>query len=189
VARFDEPEAEDLARRPRPVTDQTRADVERLFAAGLGRNEIARELEISAGTVSKVAKSLGLLFNREQTALAVAARQVDLAEMRARLEKKLLVRADEALEAMDQPYLLGSFGGKENVWNETLLDEAPVEVKRNLMTIAGIGVQRAAELGRRTTAGEQLGVAESLADSIDAALIEWARQQVDLSDQAESDAP
>lgn len=185
----DEPESEDRARRPRPVTDQTRADVERLFREGLGRNAIARELEISAGSVTKIAASMGLGFDRTQSALAVAARQVDLAVMRAELEKKLLIRADEALERMDQPYLLGSFGGKDNVWNETLLDEAPVEVQRNLITIAGIAVQRASELGRRTTAGEQLGVAESLADSIDGALLEWARQQVGLEDEIADGAP
>lgn len=182
----DEPESEDLARRPRPVTDETRASVERLFGQGLGRNDIARELGIAAGTVTKIAQAAGLSFDRKLTALATAARQVDLAADRAELEKMLLVRAREALERMDQPYLLGSFGGKENVWNETLLDEAPVEVQRNLMTIAGIAVQRAAELGRRTTSGEQLGVAESLADRIDGALLEWAKEQVDLDAAADT---
>ena len=182
-------ETPDLARGPRPVTDETRAEIRRLHAEGFGRNEIARRLHISGASVTKYAQSAGLVFDHSMTALATAAAQIDLHAYRAQLERKLLIRAGEALERMDQPYLLGSFGGKDNVWNETLLDEAPVEVQRNLITIAGIAVQRAADLGRRTTAGEQLGVAESLADSIDGALLEWARLQVDLEAEIADGAP
>lgn len=187
--RHDDDRTEDLARRPRPVTDETRAEIRALHAEGFGRNEIARRLNISGASVTKAAQAMELVFDHSMTALATAAAQIDLHAYRAQLERKLLVRATEALEAMDQPYLLGSFGGKDNVWNETLLDEAPVEVKRNLMTIAGIGVQRAADLGRRTTAGEQLGVAESLVDRLDESLLDWAREQVDLADQADAETP
>lgn len=164
----------DMARRPRPVTDETRQDVKRLHAAGLGRNEIARELRISGSSVTGICQKMDppLSFDRAESALATRARTIDMAETRSRISKMLLVRAEQQLEAMDAPYLLGSFGGKDNIWNETLLDTPPIEVQRNQMTIAAIAVQRHADLvkidsGRDVEASES--VLEMLARGLDAA--------------------
>jgi len=159
---------------PRPVTEQTRSEVARLHGMGLGRNEIARELGVAAGTVTKIAKEADppLQFDRAATALAVRARQLDLAAARADISRMLLVRAQEALEAMDAPTLVYSFGGKENEYNDRLLDVAPAADQRNLMTIAAIAVQRHAELVKIDGDGAQVevdSVIGSLASGFDAA--------------------
>jgi len=166
----------DQARRPRPVTDETRQDVKRLHEAGLGRNAIARELGISGSAVTGICQKMDppLSFDRAESALATQARQLDMAKARSEISSMLLVRAKQQLEAMDAPYLLGSFGGKDNIWNETLLDTPPVEVQRNQMTIAAIAVQRHADLvkidsGRDVEAASS--VLEQLASGLTAAAL------------------
>lgn len=140
-------------RAARPVGDETRAEVKRLHAAGLGRNQIARELKIAAASVTKAARSFDppLEFDRTATALAVAAARVDSAAERETLKAMLLVRAREALEAMDAPALVFSFGGKDNTYAEHYLDAPPVADQRNYMTIAAIALQRHADLVKAET--------------------------------------
>jgi predicted transcriptional regulator len=75
-----------------------------LHAKGLGCNAIARELGVSSGTVSKWAKREGLAFNRSSTAVAVAARAVDLKERRQKLIDRLFARAEANLDRVEQPY-------------------------------------------------------------------------------------
>lgn len=166
--------AESVKQQRSSVTDETRADVRRLHGLGLGRNEIAKEIGFSPATVSNICKAEDppLEFVRTQTALAVRARQLDLAEARSDISRMMLVRAKEQLHAMDQPYLAGQFGGKDNVWSEELLAKPPIEAQRNMMTIAAIAVQRHAELvkldsGRDVEASES--VLEKLAAGLDAA--------------------
>jgi len=143
---------------PRPVTDETRSEVRRLHGLGFGRNQIARELSIGAATVSNIAKAEDppLEFDRTATALAVEAHRIDLAASRAQLSAMLLVRAREALEAMDAPAVVFSFGGKDNTYSERLLDAPPVGDQRNQMTIAAIALQRHADLERIDSDGGNL---------------------------------
>lgn len=149
------------SRAPRPVTDETRSEVRRLHSLGFGRNQIARELSIGAATVSNIAKAEDppLEFDRSATALAVEAHRIDLAAERSALSAMLLVRARGALEAMDGPALVFSFGGKDNTYSERLMDTPPVGDQRNHMTIAAIALQRHAELERINNDGGNLPAA------------------------------
>ena len=162
------------SRAPRPVTDETRAEVARLHADGLGRNAIARALDVPAATVSGIARALGLEFDREQTALALRARQIDLAAERATIKSMLLVRARDALEALDAPALVYSFGGKDNTYAERVLDAPPVADQRNLMTIAGIALTRYADLDRvdngATGTAEAVGMLDRLSSALTVAV-------------------
>lgn len=132
----------------------------------MSRNAIARELEISGGTVSRIAEEAGHSFDRSQTELALRIRQVDIAAMRADLAKAMLDEAWRSLEDMHSPAVMIQFetGHPEDVFNEDgirtntvyrpgefrehVLDEPTFSDKRNLMTIAGIAVSKAAELTR-----------------------------------------
>lgn len=158
----------------RLVTEENRADVARLHGMGLGRNAISRELGLSGATVTNICQAFDppLSFERKDSELAIRARQLDLADARARISAMMLQRATEQLEAMSESYLIGAFGGKDNVWSEELLAKPPVEVQRNMMTIAAIAVQRHADLvkidsGRDAEVAES--VLEKLAGGLDAA--------------------
>lgn len=173
----DNPETiiDDVGTRPRPVDDEMRADIYRLHAMRMGRNEIARELRIAGSTVTKVcqAHEPPLEFNRDETALAVRARQIDLADSRTKLAAMFLVRGIEALEAMDVPMTIGQFGGKDNTWNERLIDEPTLEGRRNLMTTAAIAAQRHLELVR-VDSNRDLSASEGLIDSLGVGIAAFA---------------
>ena len=148
----DDTESTDQARRPRPVTPQLRAQVAELHSGGMGRNAIAREVGVSTATVTKIAREAGLTFDREATAFATKVRLIELADARATLAKSFAVRAQELLDALDEPVTLGNFGGRDNTWNETLLDEPTIEGKRSLIQAAATAARAATELSKADTA-------------------------------------
>jgi transposase-like protein len=123
------------------MTQRATFDAERareMFDRGLSCNAIARELGCAASTVSRWAKVSGLKFDRAQVAAANQAHKVDLAAGRIRLAEKMLAAAEAMLDDIDEPYLVYNFGGKDNTYEEHELDTAPVEVRRNIITTAGI---------------------------------------------------
>ena len=165
-----------LSRTPAPVTDQMRSEVVRLHGEGMGRNEIARTVGTSGATVTRICRENGLVFDTLSTELATRVEKANVAEIRARVAKLFILRAEEALADLDAPTLVGSFGGRDNTWSERLLDAPPADVKRNLMTIAAIGAQRHAELERFDTGDTQASEGASLLDAIGSGLQEAANQ-------------
>jgi hypothetical protein len=139
-----------------------------LFEQGFGCNAIARKMGIDPATVSHWAADVGLKFDRSQTALAVRAHTIDLAETRVDLAKKMAQVASDMLDSLDGEYLVYSFGGKENDYNEHTLDRPPVEVIRNAVTTAGIAFDKATKVVEATPEG--LRGAESLIDRLEAGL-------------------
>jgi hypothetical protein len=130
-----------------PVTDEDRQAVADMHAAGLGRNEIARQLKRSGRTISLIAIDLGLTFdNAEMTQVATKVRQADLAEKRTILAEALIDDALRLTEQMWQPAKIYNFGGKDNEYNERPVDEPPADAKRALMLAAGQAVQRSVQL-------------------------------------------
>jgi transposase-like protein len=124
-----------------------------LFEQGLGCNAIARRLGVSPAKVSKWAKAEGLSFDRSQVATANAAHRVDLAAGRIRLAEKMLAAAEDMIDRIDDPYLVYNFGGKDNTYAETTLDSAPVEVRRNIITTAGITFDKLTRIVENDGAG------------------------------------
>lgn len=120
------------------ITDEHRAELARLHAAGMTRNDIAREMGISGATVSKLAADAGLTFDRTAVAAATKARQADLADRRSRLELKNLKVAEQLLDQINQPHLAFNFGGKDNTYTEKQLDRPPVRDVKDLVAAASI---------------------------------------------------
>lgn len=131
----------------RPVEAATRARAIELIQGGAPRNAVARELGIAPSSVSGIARDAGLSFDRaNQTASATAARQHDLKVRRLELIDELVAKAADHLVAIDQPFLAFSFGGKENEYNEHLLDRAPTGDILNLHRAASLALKDAREL-------------------------------------------
>jgi len=135
-----------------------------LFDEGLGCNAIAKKLDVGVATISRWAVAEGLKFDRSQTALAVRAHTVDLAEARVMLAQKMAVVASEMLDKLDGTYLVYNFGGKDNDYSEHILDEPPVEVVRNVVTTAGIAFDKATKVLEKSVDG--LTGAHSLLDAL-----------------------
>lgn len=162
-----------VARRPRPVTDETRAEVARLHGLGIGRNEIGRIMGIAAGTVTKIAQAAGLDFDRTMTALAVEAQRIEMADERATISRMLLVQARKSLELMDAPHLLTNFN-KDGAYDERLLPEATPEARRNHVVAAGVALQHHTALVK-VDAGRDSEAARGLVGDLHDALLDMAK--------------
>lgn len=126
----------------RPITDQERAEVRRLHGEGLSRNAICRELERSPSTITKIAKELGLEFDRAQTAEATRIAQLDAKGRRAQLALDLLEDAERLRKQLWEPCTVYNFGGKDNDFNEARINEPSFRDKREIMSAIGLAVDR-----------------------------------------------
>lgn len=125
-----------------PVTQADYEAVARLHAEGMGRNEICKQLGRSGKTVSKLAAAQGLTFERSGSiAAATEAKKVDAAALRAQLALNLLHDAARLREQLFAPAKAFNFGGKENTFNDTTLDEPTFVDKRNIIQACAQAIQ------------------------------------------------
>ncbi|MFA5608531.1 MAG: helix-turn-helix domain-containing protein [Leucobacter sp.] len=148
--------------------DSKRALLRKLHAKEMSVRAIAEELGVSRSTVSRWAKEEGLAFDRSRTALANAAQSIDLAAGRQRLAEKMLHRAEQLLDSLDKPYLVYSFGGRDNTYSEHTLNKPPVEVIRNAVTTAGITFDK---LTRIVEKDPDVTGAQSVVQSLEAGIL------------------
>ncbi|WP_090710312.1 hypothetical protein [Mycetocola miduiensis] len=153
------------------MNEQTRTEARALFDAGLSRNEIARRLDLDPATITRWARGEGIEFDRSATEAAVKAHTVDLAAARITLAEKMAAVAEKMLDEVDDPYLVYNFGGKENDYNEHLLDTAPVEVKRSIVVTAGIAFDKLTRIVEKSDNGleQAVGVLDTIAEGFAAA--------------------
>jgi hypothetical protein len=153
------------------ITDDQKAEVLALHAAGHARNEIARRTGIAAGSVTNICRAAGLTFDRSETKQATEARAVDLAAGRIRLAEKMLAASEDMLDTIDGPYEVYNFGGKDNTFESRVLDSAPVEVRRNVITTAGITFDKLTRIVEKSDTGleQAVGVLDTLAEGFRAA--------------------
>jgi transposase-like protein len=147
----------------RGTFDSKRAQARALFDQGLSCRAIATKLGVSTSTISRWAKSEGLAFKaRAQTATATAVREFDMAAARVRLAEKMTANADRVLDTLDGPYLVYSFGGKDNDYNEHTLDEAPISARREAQTIGAIAFDKLTKAIESTEDADGLAPVESM---------------------------
>jgi hypothetical protein len=83
------------------ITDADRDRVRELHAEGKTRNNIARAIGRSPSTVTGIARSLGLSFDRTATAAATHARQIDNRARRTEIVGRLYDRAEQILGRLE----------------------------------------------------------------------------------------
>lgn len=166
------------------ITDEQRAEVLRLHSEGLARNAIARETGISAGSVTLICTENGRSFDRSATKRATEARAIDLAAGRIRLAEKMLAAAEDMLDRIDDEYVVYNFGGKDNTFEQRTLETAPVEVRRNIITTAGITFDKLSRIVEKDNGGldEAVGMLDALADGFKEAAARYRSEGVDESE-------
>jgi hypothetical protein len=146
----------------RPVETQTRDDIIRLAGEGKGRNAIARELGIGAGTVTRYANEAGIEFDRSHTEFAIRAAKLDLSVASIELAKQMVERAFESLALYDAPTTITHFesskfvestddGKTESVfveggWREHVLDTPTIGDQQRIMTTAAVAFDKARKI-------------------------------------------
>lgn len=148
-----------------PMNPETRAQARSLFDRGLSRNAIARELDLDPATITRWARSEGIEFDRAAVGTANRAHRVDLAASRLRLAEQMMANGHESLAMLNDPFVVFSFGGKENTYAEHTLTQAPMEARRSAQMIAGVAFDKATKVLEKTPDG--LDRAESLVDHLE----------------------
>jgi hypothetical protein len=164
-----------------PIKPETRERAIELMTREIepmGRNAIARELGISGPTVGNIAREIGHVFDWAATEAATAARRVQADKIRENIANLMLLEAHNALQRLHEPAVMVHFEpGRTRTdydeegrirstvtepgeFREHVLDEPTYSDQRNLMTIAGIAVTKAAEVSRpQPGQGAEQGVA------------------------------
>jgi transposase-like protein len=130
---------------PPRIPDDTRASILAAVRAGAkGRNQIARDHGVALSTVTKLAKEAGVTdaFDRAQTKNATTAALVDNKAQRVLAARRLIAKAHDLLDQMDQPAIVFNFGGKDNTYEEHQLAKPPVADLRNLMVTAATAIDK-----------------------------------------------
>lgn len=125
-----------------PIPEDKRQAITADIRAGKTRNAIARERNVAAGTVTKIAQEAGLNFDRSATKRATEAKVADQRAQRAVTSQRFLDKANDLLDQMDMPHMVFNIGGKDNVYTEHLMDVPPTGDLRNLMVSAGVAFDK-----------------------------------------------
>ncbi|WP_127468753.1 hypothetical protein [Streptomyces sp. B27] len=147
-----------------------------LYAQGLGRNAISREMGICNAVVSRTAEHLELTFDRSRIEAATAARLADLAERRSILAEQLTSDAERLRKKLWEPTFVYAFGGAQNVFTKELVDEPPPADKRSLMSTVGIAVDKSLKLAPAETSGSGADDAKSMLGKLAQGIAELAAQ-------------
>lgn len=123
-----------------PVTDDERARIIELIESGLSRSEVARQAGRGKSTITRIANEIGwdwlaMADARTQSSLARAhgARSAFSAERRAVIAARMTEECEKLLDQMHGEFLVFNFGGKDNDYNEHLLERPPVESTRAMV--------------------------------------------------------
>lgn len=150
-----------------PAATFDQALARELHAADVSCREIAKRLDVAPSTISRWAEREGLTFDRAQTAAATQAHTVDLAAARVRLAEKMAHRTNQMLDTLEDPFLVYNFGGRDNTYEEHVLDQAPVDVWSKAIQSAGVAFDRLTRIVEKSNPG--LSEAEGLLDAAAAA--------------------
>jgi len=149
----------------RGTFDKKRAQARNLFDKGMSCRAMAAKLNVSTSTVSRWAKDEGLSFvARAQTSTATVVREFDMTAARVRLAEKLTRNADKSLDSLNAPFVVYSFGGKDNDYNDHTFDEAPLSARREAQTIGAIAFDKLSKALEKDVSG--VTSAHSLLDAL-----------------------
>jgi len=135
------------------LTDDERQAIVDLLPSGRSCRSIAQEVGHSTSTVATLARSSGHVFGRANLARAREAQSAYGAEWRADFAKRLSAKCDDLLGDMDGAYLVYSFGGKDNEYNEHQLDSPTTEAKERLVKSIRLAVQTILDIARHDSDG------------------------------------
>lgn len=170
-----------------PVTQADRDRVRELHAQGMSRNDIARDIGRSGSTVTKIAKQLGLSFERgAEVAAATEAMRADAKARRAELVLLLVEDAHKLREQLWKECTIHNFGGRDNTHNSKVIDRPLFGDQRAILMSVNNAVNTALKI-EEFDAGTGLPQAVSLLERIATGLT--ARHGTGDDEHPEPDTP
>lgn len=144
-------------------------------AEGKSLSWIAKEMERSTRTISVYSKDLGLTWPNPTLIKATLAHVSEAKARRARLELGFLEDAERLRQQLFAPALLGNFGGRDNTWNETHLDQPVFADQLKITQAATISLAhsiRIAEHDSDAGLDTAIGMLDRVAAAVDVAVTE-----------------
>lgn len=140
---------------PRIPDDKRAAIITDIRAGHLGARKIAAKHGVAPSTVTKLAGEAGIddAFERSQTKNATAAAVVDNKALRILAAQRLIRKAHDLIDQMDQPHIVFNIGGKDNTYEEHLMAKPPTADLRNLMVTAATAIDKHLVLERHDANG------------------------------------
>ena len=130
-----------------------------LHAAGQGRNAIARTLGLADNAVSDTAADLGLTFQSQARQRIARQARIDQAERRRHeIIEQGYQQIQKLQNQMFEPTTIGEFGGRENTWAETELDEPMFRDKLAITQAIRAIAQTIAKLEEKDNGGSKMMV-------------------------------
>jgi DNA-binding transcriptional MerR regulator len=124
-----------------------------LHADGVSRNEIARRMEWSVGTITNHSNRLGLSFDREAVRAATDARQIDLRNRRQRLQEQFLDLAEHTMTRARSRYLLTGTSHTGEITAE-FVPEPPAKETKDFTLAASSAITSALKLAQAAAGDE-----------------------------------
>lgn len=155
-----------------PIAEDKRQRIIDLQKQGLSRNDIARQVGVSAGTVTNVCKANDLTFDRSSTEKATRARVADNKSRRAAIVSRLYGRSENILDRLEAPTFVYRMMGPEG--SEKIFDEDPPAAdERSLATSIGIYLDKASKLeDYDKSPADSAAAAESVVDKLMAGFVQ-----------------
>lgn len=117
-----------------------------LYDKGLGCNAIAKELGVSASTISAWAKSEGLAFDESRSEVAVNARRTSRAARRSDIIDRLYDRTEHLLDRLEADEFKTLASGEYGASSTMTLDYVPTADEKNIAATINVYLDRAAKL-------------------------------------------
>ncbi|MEX0706262.1 MAG: helix-turn-helix domain-containing protein, partial [Nitriliruptoraceae bacterium] len=147
---------ERVGKSTKPLGDDERRHIQDLIRSGKARNEIAREVGRSPGTVSNIASAAGLSFDRTATRAATRAKQDDNRSRRSELEGLLIEDAHRLRKQLWLPARVFDFT-KDGEYVEHEHPEPTFGDKRAISQSLNALVKSSAELAKLNETGDDGG--------------------------------
>lgn len=149
------------------VTDAERQRIRQLHAQGLSCNAIATEIGRGSSTVSRLAKDMGLAFDRRATQAATVAKVADARARRAQLMTDFLDDAQRLRQQLWVPHQYVDHGGKEFTEARWTQPEPTAVDKLRLMQAATTAANASLRLDARDGDGSAESVGSLLGSLFD----------------------
>lgn len=163
----------------RPWTSEDDDLLRELVAKGTSIAKTAEAMNRSYSTVQAHAKELGLQFGGNAPLAAIATRKADARAERAQFRAELMDDLKRLKQQLWQPTTVYNFGGKDNTFEEAMLDQPPIADQLRLVQAISTGIATIEKL-EKMDADQGVSDAAGMLDEIAKAIQKAADEQAEL---------
>lgn len=149
------------------ITSEIRSQVLAGLEAGKRNGQIARELGISTSSVGNIARENGFPRAEQIGKVTLDVLRANQQVQRARISQQFLDASERLIgESQQENVKVWSFGGKDNTYNEHVVNRRPPFDQKTLLTAAAICLDKHLVIARHDNPDDGASKAASLLTSV-----------------------